>query len=80
MKDDIVESVFEQWFDEDPDAQGSASYGHVRSLLKALGLGVSQVNSLAKVIFGKEDDAMKQDFLDKCLDKKLKRRFGIWKS
>ena len=76
--DEVLDEVVSQWFRTDDILE--VGWYEIRGFVKALGLGVGNINSLAKVIFGKKEDAMKQDFLDKCLEKMQTRRFGIWKN
>ena len=70
--------IVEEWYGY--DGLDLVTTEKVSGLLKALELGVSNIKALAKVMYGKEDDAMKQDFLDKCLEKRKTRRFGIWRN
>ncbi len=55
--------------------------GDVNGLLKALQVGTANINSLAKTIWGKHPDneAMKKDFLDACIEQRNGKRFGVWK-
>ena len=55
--------------------------GDVNGLLKALQLGTANINALAKTIWGKHPDneAMKQDFLDACIEQRNGKRFGVWR-
>ena len=55
--------------------------GDINGLLKALQLKTANINALAKALWGKnsENDAMKQDFLDACIEQRNGKRFGVWK-
>ncbi len=55
--------------------------GDVNGMLKALKLGVANINALAKVIWpkGSENDALRQDFIDACIEQRNGQRFGVWR-
>ena len=72
----VMEAFFGGFWDND-----FLTIDQVRSLLKALQLGIENINALAEMIWGKdpENEAMKQDFLDACIEQRNGQRFGVWK-
>jgi len=48
-------------------------------LLKALGIGSGQINSLAKALFDSDNMELRADFLANCLKDVGSVRFGVWK-
>ena len=73
---DAHQKVIDAWLGENFEFISKESF---ESLISALNLGISNINSVAKVLYGKEDDAMKEDFLDSCIEKRNRRLFGVWK-
>ena len=78
--------VMDAWFDTQELLRESwddklITPNQVSSLLKALQLGTANINALAKTIWGKkpENEAMRDDFLDACIEQRNGKRFGVWK-
>ena len=54
-----------------------AENGDILGLLKAMRMGVSQLDAIAKVLYGRGEQAARADFLDAVTTTVVDRRFGV---
>jgi len=75
---EAIDQILAMWYNKPLSAVSSMSME--KSLLKAIGLGSSQVANVAKILFNGDSKAAREDFIALCTRKISHPKFGVWEA